>query len=301
MDYKKIIKNRETRLKILSLLNWIPDKYMLMLQYRIKTGRKLNLKDPKRYTEKIQWYKLNYRDPIMAKCADKYTVREYIKDIGLSDILNEIYQVYNSSEEIDFDKLPEEFVLKSTNGGGGNEVIICRDKSNLDKEEVLKRVSNWTIKHNNGGGREWVYYKSNTRIIAEKLIKAKENDLVDYKFFCFNGEVQYIYVINGRNFGGKSSLGIFDTNFNKLDYCRVDENSMNEVPKKPDNFKEMIKISEVIARDFPHVRVDLYDNDGKIIFGEITFFDGSGYQTYRPDEFDYILGEKFKLPKIKRR
>ena len=154
MDYKKIIKNRETRLKILSLLNWIPDKYMLMLQYRIKTGRKLNLKDPKRYTEKIQWYKLNYRDPIMAKCADKYTVREYIKDIGLSDILNEIYQVYNSSEEIDFDKLPEEFVLKSTNGGGGNEVIICRDKSNLDKEEVLKRVSNWTIKHNNGGGRE---------------------------------------------------------------------------------------------------------------------------------------------------
>lgn len=128
MNYKKIIKSRETRIKLLSLLNFIPDKTMIKLQYYIKTGRRLNLKHPQRYTEKLQWYKLYYRDPLMQQCSDKYDVREYVKSKGLGHILNECYGVYERVEDIDFDSLPNQFVLKDTLGGGGNSVIICRKK-----------------------------------------------------------------------------------------------------------------------------------------------------------------------------
>ena len=144
MDHKSLIKNRNTRLKILSLLNWIPDKYMVKLQYRIKTGRKLNLKNPRRYTEKLQWYKLYHRDPLMAQCADKYAVHEYVKSKGLENILNEIYEVYDDVNYIDFEKLPNQFVLKKTNGGGGNDVIICKDKSKLNIKSNLENMKTWT-------------------------------------------------------------------------------------------------------------------------------------------------------------
>lgn len=293
MNYKKIFKNREMRLKLLTLFNWIPDKEMIKFQYWLKTGRHLNLKKPTRYTEKLQWYKLYYKKQLMANCSDKYTVRDYIKGKGLENILNELYGVYDSVEEIDFSRFPNQFVLKKTNGGGGNDVIICNDKSKLD----LKRISNWTRMISNGGGREWVYYKIKPRIIAEKFIESENNDLVDYKFFCFNGEIYYIYIISGRKLGEKVELGIFDLEYNQLPYYRCDENKMLKVPAKPENFEEMVNIARKISEDFPHVRVDLYNVKGKIIFGELTFFDGSGYQTFEPDEFDLILGSKFILPK----
>lgn len=301
MNYKKLIRDRNMRLKILSILNWIPDKQMIKLQYKLKTGRKLNLAKPVRFTEKLQWYKLYYRDPLMAQCADKYAVREYIKSKNLDYILNEIYGVYDNAELIDFDKLPNEFVLKKTNGGGGNDVIICHDKSKLDVGKILKKMKAWTEIKSNGGGREWVYYSKKPRIIAEKLILNDDNDLLDYKFFCFNGKPYYLYVINGRKLGQEIKLGIFDMHFNQLPYFRGDENRLENFAIKPKAFEEMIEISKILSKDFPHVRVDLYNIDGDIIFGELTFFDGSGYQSYEPDEFDYILGEKFKLPKIKKR
>lgn len=299
MDYKKIIKGRNMRLKILALLNWIPDKVMIKFQYKLKTGRKLNLKKPIRYTEKLQWYKLYYKDQLMAKCSDKYTVREYIKDRKLGDILIELYGIYNSANDIDFNKLPNQFVLKRTNGGGGNDVIICKDKSKFDIESALKRMSTWTEVSSNGGGREWVYYKIKPRIIVEKLIHTDDDNLVDYKFFCFYGKPYCLYVINGRKLGEEIKLGIFDMEFNQSQYFRDDENIMTSAPVKPVNFEKMVKISENLSEVFPHVRVDLYNVNGTIIFGELTFFDGSGYQSYKPDEYDFVLGDKFKLPEIK--
>ena len=297
MNYKRLIKDRNMRLKILSLLNWIPDKVMIKLQYRLKTGRKLNLKNPTRYTEKLQWYKLYYRNPLMSKCADKYDVREYIKSKGLGYILNEIYGVYESPNDINFDKFPNKFVLKRTNGGGGNDVLICKDKSKFDIKNALYKMKKWTITEKNGGGREWVYYKTEPRIIAERFIESESDDLIDYKFFCFKGEPYYLYIINGRKLGEKIKLGIFDLEYNKLQYFRSDENKMLFSPNKPENFEQMINIAKDLSEDFPHVRVDLYNVKGKIIFGELTFFDGSGYQIYEPDEFDFIMGNKFKLPK----
>lgn len=301
MDYKKIIKNRNLRLKILRAFNFIPDKMMIKVQYRIKKGKKLNLKNPKRYHEKLQWYKLYYRDPLMQKVVDKYDVRDYVKQKGLEKILNKLYGVYDNPEDIDFDKLPNSFVLKDTRGSGGNSVILVKDKSKMDllkiKEEMKKWVSQPINKKN--AGREWVYDGKKHRIVVEEFLSDPNNDLADYKFFCFNGKPSCLYFVNGRKLGQKANFGIFNMNFEQLPYFRTDENKLTIKPEKPKNFNEMIEISKKLSSDFPHVRVDLYNINGNIRFGEMTFFDGSGYFNFEPDEFDYILGEQFELPEKK--
>lgn len=299
MNYKSIIKSRKLRLMILECLSFIPDNLMIKLQYYIKTGRKLNLKNPQRYTEKLQWYKLNYRYPLMVKCVDKYDVREYVKECNLEHILNECYGVYESPEEIDFNQLPDKFVIKDTLGSGGNSIIICEDKNKANIEEYKKIMKEWTnTKLKRNAGREWPYYVGKRhRIIIEKYIESNKNKggLIDYKFFCFDGEVYYIYVIADRDLGTSAGLAIFDKDFNLLPYRRCDENILKRRINKPKNHNEMIKCAEILSRDFPHARIDLYDQNDKIIFGEITFYDGSGYMKYSPDSFDYDLGKIFKL------
>jgi hypothetical protein len=273
---------------------------MIKMQYFIKTGRRLNLKNPQRYTEKLQWYKLYYRDPLMQQCADKYDVREYVRSKGLGYILNECYGVYERVEDIDFDSLPDQFVLKDTLGGGGNSIIICKDKATFDFENAKKQMQKWLSIDSNkkNEGREWVYQGRKHRIIIEKYIESNpsEGGLVDYKFFCFNGEPKYLYVIADRILGQIAGIGIFNVNFELLSVIRTDERPLERNIEKPKNFDEMIDIVKIISKDFPHVRVDLYNQDGNIIFGENTFFDGSGYHKYEPDEFDYELGSYFKLP-----
>ena len=299
MDYKKFIKSRSLRIKIMRLLSFLPDKIIVLLQYRLKTNRKLNLRHPKRYTEKLQWYKLYYKDPLMEKCVDKYEVRNYVMNKGYSNILIPILGIYNSAYDINFDILPNRFVLKDTLGGGGNSVIIVKDKSKENFDRIRKQIQGW-IKETKGKhpGREWVYDNKPNRIIIEKYLESNENEggLIDYKFFCFNGKVEYVYGIADRTLGSTIGLGIFDSNFNLLPYKRVDENSLNRVIKKPKNYEQMIKCAEILSKDFPHARIDLYNQEGKIYFGEITFFDGSGYMCFEPDEFDYIIGDKFLLP-----
>ena len=139
-DYKKLIKSRALRVKLLHLLDWVPDAVMLRIQYFIKTGRILHLKNPKRYTEKLQWYKLYYRDPLMAQCVDKYEVRKYVEKCGLGHILNECYGVFDRADDVNFDKLPNSFVLKDTLGSGGNDVIIVKDKSQTDISTIQTQL-----------------------------------------------------------------------------------------------------------------------------------------------------------------
>ena len=298
IDYKRIIKSKNVRLAILNFLSFIPDKWMIMLQYRIKLGRWPNLKNPQRFTEKLQCYKLYYRDPVMKQCADKYDVRQYIESIGLKSILNECYGVYDRAEDVDFDKLPDQFVLKDTLGGGGRRVIICKDKSKADLDEFRTQMRCWTQSPTRkSSGREWVYEGHKHRIIIEKLIPSDElkGGLIDYKFFCFNGRFEYMYVIADRNMGEKAGFGIYNRNFEKLEVSRCEENPLiREIPK-PRNFEDMICIVEKIAAKFPEARVDLYNVDGKILFGEITFFSGSGYIKFDPDSFDFEMGKLFKI------
>ena len=296
VDYKKVLKNQNLRFKILNMLSWVPDRTMVKIQYFIKTGRKLNLKNPWRFTEKLQKYKLEYRDPMMKQCADKYEVREYVRSKGLGSILNDLYGVYDNANEIDFDRLPNKFVIKTTAGTGGQNVLICVDKKKIDREEIKKKLDIW-MKYipKKSYGREWVYEGERNKIIVEKYIESKGSSLIDYKFFCFEGKVKYIYVIMDRDLGNSARLAIYDKQFNKLNCYRRDEERLIRRIEKPKNFNEMIKISEKLAADFPHVRVDLYNNNGKVLFGELTFFDGSGYMSFEPDSFDYDMGKEFLI------
>lgn len=296
MNYKKILKNKKLRFKILSLLRFVPDKPMLKLQYKIKSGRSLNLENPKRYTEKLQWYKLYYRDSKMIQCADKHTVREYVKAKGLEHILNEQYAVFETPEEINFDNLPEKFVLKLSNGSSTN--LVCKDKKSLNLAEVKSKFKDYYAQRNSSAGREWVYYDSKSVIVAEKFLEDSSNlngELCDYKILCFNGKPEYIICVCGRHTENYHHV-VYDAEWNKVD-VKIGESSANAVYEKPEQFDEMMRIANVLSEDFPAARIDLYSIEGKIYFGEITFFPWSGYMSFTPDSFDEEVGRKFVLPK----
>lgn len=296
MNYKNLIPNKSLRLKILKLVDFLPDKIMIYIQYYIATGRVLNLNNPTRYTEKIQWYKLYYRKKLMTQCVDKYLVREYIKEKGLKDILIPLYGAYDDAEEINFDILPNSFVIKTNNGSHTN--ILCKDKNSLNFIESKNKLNLWMKEWAGKVGREWAYYNVKPKIVCEEFIGLNLNKgLDDYKFFCFNGEPYCLYTIIDRKDDDELKLGIYDLEFNKLKYRRIDINPIIQNINKPKNYQKMIEIVRILAKDFPHVRVDLYNINGEIYFGELTFYDGSGYKGYISDEFDSILGKEFVLPK----
>lgn len=298
MDYKKVFRNKKLRFKILSMLNFIPDKTMLKLQYWIKSNRKLDLKNPKRYTEKIQWYKLYYRNPTMKQCADKYQVREYVKNKGLEDILNELYDVFESPDYINLDKLPNQFVLKLSNGSSTN--CICTDKSKCNLNEIKRKFRDFEAQSKASAGREWVYTNRNPVIVAEKFLQDPSNlnnELCDYKILCFNGKPEYIICVCGRHTERYHHV-VYDNNWNKVD-VKIGDTTSDIKYEKPEKFDKMMEIAKILSEDFPAARVDLYLIDGNIYFGEITFFPWSGYMDFTPDSFDYVLGEKFILPQVK--
>ena len=294
--YKKLIKSSEVRNFILNMLSFIPDSLMLKIQYRIKLGRKLNLKNPKRYTEKLQWYKINYRNPIMHKCVDKYGVREYVKDKGLEKILVPLIKKYDSVSDIDWNELPDKFVLKTTHGSGGLNVVICNDKSKLNKRDILKKIKEGDKPFKKrSGGREWAYYGLQPGIVIENLLINKQNPKAgvnDYKIFCYNGQPKYIIVDIDRYIGHKRNF--YDINWNKIDVTSDCEQTENKIGK-PKNLDRMLEIASKLSENFPFVRVDLYNIEGQIYFGELTFYPWSGYVNFFPDEFDYELGANFML------
>lgn len=297
MDYKKLIPNQELRFKILGLLDFLPDKLMIKLQYWIKTGRRLNLQNPERFTEKLQWYKLYYRDPLMTQCADKYEVRKYIIDKGYGNILIPLYGVYDKASEIEFEKIPKEFVLKTTNSSKTN--IICHDKQVLNVHETISTLDKWLNNKPVNLGREWAYYNINPRIVCEQLIKDKKDyskDLSDYKFICFNGEVKYVWIDIDRY--TKHRRNFYDSDWNHID-VDSDIPSCGDTIPKPAGFEEMKIIANDLAKDFPHVRVDLYWVNNKVYFGELTFYLLSGYEDFDPDNFDFELGNQFSIDKMK--
>ncbi len=270
---------------------------MLKLQYRIKSGRKLNLKDPKRYTEKIQWYKLNYRDPVMQQCADKYLVREYVKSKGLESILNDLYAVFADPQEISFDNLPERFVLKLSNGSSTN--LLVRNQSEHRLEDVKKTFTDFYAQSASSAGREWVYTTDHKPVIvAEQYLEDPTNEngaLRDYKILCFNGAPKYIICVDGRYTDHYCHV-VYDTDWVKQDVV-IGESSAAADYEKPEKLSQMLEYARILSEGFPAARIDLYCIDGKIYFGEITFFPWSGYMHFTPDSFDFALGDCFELPK----
>lgn len=293
--YKKIFPSKSLRLKLLHALKPIPDSVMVSIQYFIKTGRILNLKAPRRYTEKIQWYKLNYKDEQIKLCSDKYDVREFVTSKGLSSILNPLYGVWRTPQELDFSDLPEEFMLKATHGSGTN--LLVRDKSRYSLEELKAIAEGWFSYDAACVGREWGYKCLKPKIIAERILpRDKRGDLPDYKFFCFSGKVYCLYVMRDyTDDHSRGELAFFDRDFQPMHVYRKDFKPLTAQIERPVNFNFMVEIAESLASDFPHVRVDLYNIDGDIFFGEMTFYNASGYTTFDPDEFDFKMGEKFNL------
>ena len=297
MNYKKIIRSRKYRLLILKYINWIPDRIMLRIQYRIKMGFWPDFKNPQRFSEKLQLYKMRYRNPVMPCCVDKYEVRKYVESKGLGHILNELYGVYDKPEDIDFSMLPQSFVIKTTDGGGGLNVIVVKDKDTADYNVILKKLNLWNHRKKSSAnvGREWAYDGDNpSRIIIEKLLEdSLTPSLIDYKFFCFNGVPVYCQVITGR--WDTECIDFFDEKWNHQSFVGLNSlvgNAKIE-PHKPSNYEEMWKLAGQLAADFPFVRVDLYSVLGKTVFGEMTFYPASGYGFFKPDSTDFELGSYF--------
>ena len=294
MNYKKVIRSQQLRFAILRLLQWVPDNIMLRIQYKIKMGFWPDLNHPKRYTEKLQRYKMEYRNPLMHQCVDKYEVRKFLQERGMEDLLIKLLGVYDDATEIDFATLPERFVIKTNDGGGGQNVLVCKNKQELHWDSTIKKVNSWRNVKNVNPGREWAYTGiKKSRIIVEEFIDGGEHPLVDYKFFCFNGEPRYIYVITDREPGKYAYFAVYDMEFKKLPVYRCDERRAEQTEPKPENYDQMVEIVRKLSAGFPHVRVDLYNVKGKIYFGELTFYDGSGYFHYDPDSFDFEMGKWF--------
>ena len=295
-EYKKFLKNKNLRYRILSLLRFVPDKTMVQLQYRVKFGRKLNLKSPKRFTDKIQWYKLNYKNPVMPQCSDKYMAREYVKAKGLGHILTELHGVFDRPEDIRLENLPNKFVMKLSNGSGTN--LLCKDKSKLVESDVIREFQQFVFMVKANLGREWPYTKAKPVIIVEQLLEDEthiNNAVNDYKIFCYDGKPEYIICISDR-YSDRCNHLVYDTEWNKIrvasEGARLDEDA-----PKPENLQEMLDVAAKLSEDFPFARIDLYSLENRIYFGEITFYPWSGYMEFEPDEFDFILGEKFVLNK----
>ena len=265
-------------------------------QFLTRTGSELNIENPRTFNEKIQWLKLYCKNPLMTKCADKYAVREYVeKNIGKNYLIELVGKgIYTDTSELDFDALPDKFVLKTTDGWSTN--IICTDKSKLDIDGAKKLLDMWLDKGNSHYYRhfEWAYKNIKTQIICEEFIEDAE-DLRDYKFWCYNGKVELVHVCSERNTGEEKN-DYFDRNWKHMNLIRKYPNSKKEIPA-PKTLPEMIEISERLATGFSYVRVDLYEQEGEVKFGELSFYPANGFIPFEPNEWDYKLGELLILPK----
>ena len=268
-------------------------------QFKERVGYDLNLEDPKTFNEKIQWLKLYYHDPLMTKCADKYLVREYIKEKIGEKYLIPLLGVWDKPEDIDFDSLPNQFVLKVNWGCGQN--IIVKDKSKLDIINTIEKLKYWLEPFSNHyyNSYEWAYKNIKPKIICEKYIEQIDGNLVDYKVFCFNGEAKYIQVDVDRFTDHKRC--IYDLDWIKQEFKTEDSFELYyKDVNRPDNLNTIIYISKILSSQFYNARVDLYDVNRNIYFGELTFSHGNGMEVFSDIKWDYKFGELLELPKEKK-
>lgn len=276
---------------------FLPDVLCLKLQFRCRMGYSLNLNKPSSFSEKIQWLKIYDRNPLYTILVDKYKVKEFVKErIGSSYIIPTI-GVWESCDEIEWEKLPKGFVLKTTHDGGSAGVYICKDKQNVDKNKVNAQLSK-SLTHNiYRVFREWPYKNVRPRIIAEKFMDQGNGDpLTDYKFFCFNGVPKFLYV---RSNGARKLLNFVSMDWEAEPFKRADSIPSETLPEKPSQFETMKNIAASLSKDFPFVRVDLYEINNRVYFSELTFYPSSGLLPFVPQEWDFKLGDLLILPSKK--
>ena len=275
----------------------IPDKLYLSLVYKTKTGYKINWQNPNTLNEKLQWLKLYDRRPEYTIYVDKYKVRDYIaKTIG-DEFLIPLLGVWNNPDEIDFNKLPNQFVLKCNHDSG--KLCICKDKSSFDFKAAKVKLRNSIKKDYYIKNREWPYKNVPRKIIAEKMITNKDGSpLVDYKFYCYGGKPRYFMYSLGEA-DHKVRNHKFDMNLNSIDHLFKNKPTIDkESIVLPNNIKKMIEIVEKLCIGFPHIRIDLYNIDEQIYFGEMTLFSGSGFINIESYEFSQKMADLIDISRI---
>lgn len=294
----KIIKRLVNKLSCCGALKWIPDKPFLCFVYRIYTGKRLHLAHPATYNEKLQWLKLYDKNPAYTAMVDKYLAKDYVKEMIGEQYIIPLLGVWESADDIDFDALPDKFVLKCNHDSGST--IICTDKNNLDRTAVRKKLNRHMKVNNYNYAREWPYKNVVRRIIAEEYIaNPNVNDLYDYKVYCFSGEPKFMMVNTSRR-SGKTTANYYDSDYNLMDFTWGYPRSETIVKIPKEKFDELFEKAKVLSTGLTHIRVDFYEADGRLYFGELTFFDGSGFSLFDPPEWDEIIGSWIELPAEKR-
>lgn len=275
----------------------LPDKQFVQLEYYHYLGKYLNLRNPTSFNEKMQWLKLFDRNPRYCEMVDKAAVKDYVARIIGTSYVIPTYGLWEKTEEIDFDSLPEQFVLKVTHDSGG--VIICKDKSEFDRSQAIAKLNRSLQRKYYKVHREWPYRDIKPRIIAEQYVEdASSGEMMDYKLMCFNGKVKCSFVCTDRFSEKGLHVTFFDRDWHRMPFERHYP-AAEEKLVKPQTYNEMIDIAEKLTAGIPFARVDLYEANGKVYFGEITFYPGSGYEEFIPEKWDNELGEWIDLPEIK--
>lgn len=293
-------------LRDIKMLSWMPNRLYLPLYYRVVTGRKLHLNKPVLFTEKLQWIKVYDHNPEYTIMSDKYLAKDYVSQKIGSQYIVPLLGVWDKPQDIPFDTLPDKFVLKTTHDSGG--VVVIDKNQGYNKGKVMDFLQSHLDKDLYDKTREWTYKNIKHRIIAEEYISnnvetvdgAQREVLLDYKFYCFNGEPKFLYVgySNMKNGQKHDQLTYYDFDWKKTAFYRSDHEQLPFIVNKPDKLCAMIEISRKLSQGIPFVRVDLFYVNGLIYFSELTFFPGSGFAPFEPLEWEKQIGDWIQLPII---
>lgn len=283
-------------LGLLKKLKFLPPEQYVKIYYQYYTGKKLNLANPVEFNEKIQWLKVYYKPSILNQLVDKYAVRSFVAGRIGEKYLNELYQVYYRAKDVDFDELPEQFVIKGAHGFNFN--LIVPDKSKLNRRRAAYLMRKWMSRNQYyRGGLEWAYKDVKPKLIAEAFLnELGRSTISDYKFYCFDGNVKFLQLDLERESNHQKLF--YDKEWKKLPFTKGTGELSSATADKPQKFEEMVSLAEKLAKGFPFVRVDFYNLQGRIIFGEMTFYPGDGRQEFKPDRFNEVIGSYLKLPAL---
>ena len=273
--------------------NWMSDEAFLKVVFFFSFGRKVNLRNPQTFNEKLQWMKLNNRNPEYPMLVDKYEVKHYISEIMGEQYVIPTLGLWNNVDEINLDNLPDQFVLKCTHDSGS--IVICRDKKSFDFTRAKEKLNSHLKKNLFWYGREWPYREVKPRIIAEQYFEDNNQQLLDYKVMCFNGEAKCCFVFSDRYSDSGVRLNVYNREWELMPVGR-EYTTPNPEILKPLHYDLMLQLAEGITKGMPFARVDFYEPKGRLLFGEITFFPNSGFTKFKPQEWDEIFGNWIKLP-----
>ena len=283
-------------------LNMMDDKTYLSLRYRYATGKKIHWNNPKEFNEKLLWLMVHDHNPKYKVLVDKFEVKKYIAQLIGEEYVIPLLAVGERFEDIDFDSLPNQFVVKCNHDSGG--IVICKDKSQFDYEAAKNLINSHLDKEFYRITREWPYRDIKRKVIVEKYMEDQNNEsggeLRDYKFYCFNGEPKFLYLSQGLTNHETAKINYVSLEWEKEEFYREDYKQFDVLPGKPTNFEKMIDLAKVLSQGFPFVRVDIYEINQKIYFGEMTLYPGAGITEFFPDKWNAVLGDYIDITQMKR-